>query len=82
MPPGLVAYIKRGCPYCEALIQTSTELNIPVTYLSSSDDTYPFYRDKFSFSTLPLILADGELLGGYTQFANSLGRLIRDYRIT
>lgn len=78
----LRAYIKPGCPYCEALFDAASTHKIPVEYVQSSDESYPAIRDKFNYRTFPLITEGDTLLGGYVDFANSLGRLIRDYATT
>lgn len=76
MPKIIRAYVRDDCPYCVALRQTASELHISISYIDHTDPSYQSDRLKFNHHTLPLVIADDELVGGYVQFANNLHKFL------
>ena len=68
---GFVIYSKKPCPYCDAAKRLLISRNIPFAEidLTDQDDLIQQTKEKYGHSTVPIILRDGQLIGGYDELA-------------
>jgi tellurite resistance protein TehA-like permease/glutaredoxin len=60
--------MKRHCPFCARIKKLFESLELNPTYLDIQDpnnkDSYKAAVEQFNFSTVPMVIIDGECLGG------------------
>ena len=78
----ITIYGKPGCGFCEAAKGLCTQIGAEYEYIdvTTSDELmeqHKQHQDQYQHYTVPLILADGEFVGGFTelQAAYQNGRL-------
>jgi glutaredoxin 3 len=69
-------YTKDPCPYCVRAIRLLKELNLPFVEIDLTDraDELMELKKTYGWQTVPLILWDGELVGGYTDLKEQIER--------
>ncbi len=72
----ITIYGKAGCPYCVAAKAMCQTLSVEHEYVDifSSPDSEKEYKqlsEKYSHFSVPLILAGGEFIGGFTELQAS-----------
>ena len=67
--PSIVVYRTAGCPFCVAAERLLNAKDVPFeqVYLDDHPDRYSFVANKPGHFTGPLIVIDGEPIGGYDQ---------------
>lgn len=74
-------YTKDPCPYCVRAIQLLENLEIPFEEvdLTDRDDEIQKLKQETGWRTVPIIMIDGELVGGYMDLKelNDSGELTR-----
>lgn len=70
--PKVEMYSKVPCPYCVRAKNFFIENQIEFTEHDMTDrwDEMDTIKNKFGWKTVPLILIDGKLIGGYTDLMN------------
>ncbi len=66
--PKVKIYTKDPCPYCDRAISLMNELNIPFEEidLTDQDDEIRRIKNETGWKTVPIIMVNGEVIGGYT----------------
>jgi glutaredoxin 3 len=61
-------YKKNPCPYCDRAINflNSKDVKFDIIDLTDKMDELQKLKDQYGWKTVPLILIDGKLVGGYT----------------
>lgn len=69
--PRFVVYTKIPCPYCDAAKKLLEQRGIAFEAidLTGQDDAIMALKEQLGHSTVPIILFDGQLVGGYTELA-------------
>lgn len=64
-------YTTSWCPFCIRALRLLAEREVPHENVDLTDDPVELQKVKsaHSYNTVPLILANGELLGGYSELA-------------
>lgn len=64
----VVMYFKIPCPYCDSAKRLLTNRNIPFEQIDLTDnpDEMNRIKNETGWRTVPIILIDGKLIGGYT----------------
>lgn len=64
----IVIYTKEPCPYCVRAIQLLNEkkLSYEVVDLTDQPDEIDRIKKETGWKTVPIILIDGKVIGGYT----------------
>lgn len=67
----ICVYSKDECIYCiqtKKLLESEYLMNMSIIYQIDSVDERNHLKEKYKVKTFPIILLDGELIGGYTEF--------------
>lgn len=66
--PDVTIYTKDPCPYCDRAIQLLNNLNQPFKEidLTGKDEEIDKIKKETGWRTVPIILIDGQCIGGYT----------------
>jgi glutaredoxin 3 len=69
--PRIVVYTRRYCGYCDRARRLLRERGIPFAEIDVSDDhdTRDRIVDETGHTTLPVVLLDGQLIGGSDELA-------------
>lgn len=61
-------YTKDPCPFCVRAIQLLENLEVPFEEidLTGKDDEIQKIKNETGWRTVPIIMVDGRLIGGYT----------------
>lgn len=64
----VVIYTKDPCPYCVRAINFMTDKGIPFEEIDLTDrqDEIDRIKNETGWRTVPIIMVDGQLIGGYT----------------
>ena len=65
-------YGLKECPYCQKAKELALEEELPFMYYDLCNNRSMRARIKKDWPTVPVVYKDGELIGGYTEFAASL----------
>ena len=69
----LTVYSKKGCTYCDKLVQFLHQKGLDYTKLTLGEDyTSEQFLDKFGRGTFPRVLHDDKLIGGTRETVNYL----------
>lgn len=68
----VVIYTKDPCPYCVRAINFMTEKGIPFEEIDLTDrqDEIDRIKNETGWRTVPIIMIDNQLIGGYTDMKN------------
>jgi glutaredoxin 3 len=66
--PEVKIYTKDPCPFCVRAINLLNELNVPFEEidLTNREDEIQRIKNETGWRTVPIIMVDGQLIGGYT----------------
>ena len=69
--PHFTVYRKMPCPYCDAAkkLLTQRDLAYKDIDLTGNDDAIVALKEKYGHATVPIILFDDKLIGGYEELA-------------
>ena len=69
--PRVKIYAATWCGYCRAAKQLLDDRQVPYDEIDVTDDQAARSEaaDRFDWPTIPIVLIDGELVGGYTELA-------------
>lgn len=70
--PQVIIYTKDPCPYCVRAINFLNGKGVPFEEidLTGKDDEIQRIKRETGWATVPIILIDGKLIGGYTDLKN------------
>ncbi len=68
----VVIYTKDPCPYCVRAINFMSEKGIPFEEIDLTDrqDEIDRIKNETGWRTVPIIMIDNQLIGGYTDMKN------------
>jgi glutaredoxin 3 len=66
--PEVKVYTKDPCPFCVRAIRLLNELHVPFEEidLTGKDEEIQKIKNETGWRTVPIIMVDGKLIGGYT----------------
>ena len=69
-------YVKDPCPYCVRAIRLLEELKIDYDEidLTNQDDEIQKLKNEIGWRTVPIIMINGKLIGGYTDLKELIDR--------
>jgi len=64
----IVVYKKDPCPYCDRAINflNARDLKFQMVDLTGKPDEIQKMKEKWGWQTVPIIVINGKLIGGYT----------------
>lgn len=73
----VIVYGKANCPYCENAVDLLEDLELPYQYISvdhMSTEDKENLKKEWNMKTVPIIIVEGKLIGGYQQLSSWAGR--------
>lgn len=66
--PNVTLYFKDPCPYCvnAKRLLTNKGIEFEAIDLTSKPEELDALKDKYNWRTVPMILINGKMIGGYT----------------
>jgi glutaredoxin 3 len=78
----ICVYSKNDCIYCikaKNLLETEDLMGFASIHMVDDIDERQALKEKFNVTTFPIILLDGKLIGGYSEFHTYLITNIMDF---
>ena len=72
----LKIYYQSYCPYCQMALKLAREMNLDYEAIDGGEfhDQLNEIKQKTGHRTIPIILLDDQLIGGYTEMAELANR--------
>lgn len=67
-----IIYGRKGCPFCVMAQDLAEKEGLDFRYIEISENSELKHKIRESWPTVPVVSKDGDLVGGYTEFAASL----------